>query len=214
MDAIYNYYEIDQGAWPRARHFTRSLKAADPCLTVTAAVNLGKVGRFSRPDVKLFPAFLFSALRAVNAQESLRCRLVDDRVLLFEAVDLNFWVLDEIEEVFYLATAALAPDLDSFARNLENAHRTALAERRLTDERLDVIEVLVLPWLTFTEFRPPAASAETRSIPRLALGRYDQTNGVMPLSLTVHHGLVGPSHLARFIASLEGSDYLMENFVF
>lgn len=71
--------------------------------------------------------------------------------------------------------------------------------------RPDVIRYSALPWFAFSEMKHAGSIRTGDSVPRISTGKLTQENGRynLPLSITVHHGLMDGRDVAEFLQNIE-----------
>ena len=71
--------------------------------------------------------------------------------------------------------------------------------------RPDVIRYSALPWFSFSEMKHAGSIRTGDSVPRISTGKLTQENGRynLPLSITVHHGLMDGRNVAELLQKIE-----------
>jgi chloramphenicol O-acetyltransferase type A len=75
-----------------------------------------------------------------------------------------------------------------------------------TDEgRHDLLYVTSIPWISFTGVTHAMRTHPSDSIPRIAWGKYFESNGriMLPLSVSAHHALVDGLHIGKYFGLLQ-----------
>ena len=100
-------------------------------------------------------------------------------------------------------------DLSLFIENAEKEiHRvknsTGLSFSKDT-ARADVIRYSALPWFAFSEMKHAGSIQTGDSIPKISTGKLIQEKKklLLPISISVHHGLVDGRNVAEFIQNLK-----------
>lgn len=200
-----NHMQIDVRQWKRRRHYELYGKANYPYIGAVVHVEVTPLLAHCKENgLKFFNAFLFMALRAMNAIENFRYRIHNSHVMLMERVDCSFTVLDKEEELFYFADADLTPGFAAFNVEAEKAKAQALSEKRLEGARVDIVYVSCLPWLQFTEFIQPLGLSPNDSVPRIGWGKFINAAGriAVPFSVTANHSLVDGLHIGKLVETL------------
>jgi chloramphenicol O-acetyltransferase type A len=100
-------------------------------------------------------------------------------------------------------------DIDIFIRNAEKEiERVKKGSGLSVTEntwRPDVIRYSALPWFAFSEMKHVGSIRTGDSVPRISTGKLTQENGLykLPLSITVHHGLMDGRDVAEFLQKIE-----------
>lgn len=197
--------EVDLGNWPRARHYALYAGSEYPYVGFSADIELGGfIDRCREKNAKFFAAFMFAVIKAVNAVENFRYRIVDNRVLLFDRIDPSFTVFDGGEKLFYFATAGMAPDFAAFDESARLATEKALAEKCLENRRQDVVHISSVPWFSFRDVIQPIPIGSPTSVPKIMWGKYETRSGTttVPFSITAHHGLADGYHVGELFAAI------------
>ena len=71
--------------------------------------------------------------------------------------------------------------------------------------RADVIRYSALPWFAFSEMKHAGSIQTGDSIPKISTGKLIQEKKklLLPISISVHHGLVDGRNVAEFIQNLK-----------
>lgn len=221
---------LDLEAWKRRQHFDFFLGFEQPFFNITAEVDVTALARACREPggPSFFVASLWLSLKAANAVEELRYRLVWDeevggraagdgagaqpkrrpRVEIHETVHGGSTVLRP-DETFTFAYFRYTQDFPSFAaeaaRRLEEA-RNGPGDLIPHSDGEDVIYYTALPWIAFTGFRHARMPVPGDSIPRIVFGKHHEDargRRMMPVSLEVHHALADGLHAGRFFAGFQ-----------
>lgn len=204
------YRQIDLGTWKRRGHFEVFGRGEYPYIGLTTSVDITSLREAcTEKGSGFFNAFLYVVSRAMNSVENFRYRIYEDQVILCDAVDPSFNVLDRDSELFYFAYARYVPDFAEFSADVEKAKLHAVEKRNLASNRLDVMYISCLPWFGFTDIIQPMGLSASDTIPRLLWGKYEETGGrtIVPFSITGHHGLFDGLHIAKL---LDAMNRLME----
>lgn len=200
------YHEVDMTTWKRARHYALFAGMSYPYVSFTTRLDVHRlVSPGGRPDIPFFSSFLFAVMKAINAIDNFRYRIIGGKVVLYDRIDPNFVVLDQNDDLFYFAEATYGPDIAAFRERVEAAKRKAIADRCLCGDRQDVVHVSCIPWFDFCDVVQPLPIDPGFSIPKAIWGKFSEVNGTftMPFSMTAHHGLVDGVHFSRLFAAIE-----------
>ncbi|MCA9781060.1 MAG: chloramphenicol acetyltransferase [Candidatus Eremiobacteraeota bacterium] len=197
--------------WPRAGHFQFFSHYEEPFFSITAEVQCG--GLLSRceqsGDSKTFSLW-HGILRACNAVEEFRYRVVDDAPVLYETVHLSPTVLRP-DGTFAIA---FVPFLEDYAE-FEKQARAILSEIKTTQgfdlnpttRRIDLIHFSTVPWIRFTGLTHARSTRNPGSEPKITIGKFGphwSGGHTIPVSITGHHGLMDGYHVGRYLEFLEG----------
>jgi len=200
---------LDLAAWPRRAAFEHFRQLAHPFFSLCAPVDVTALAwQVKRhPGATLFLAYHHAALRAANAVDSFRLRLVQDQVMLHEQVDASTTVLRADDSIAFV-TLRYEPDFGRFVERalpaLDAAKRSSTGMGELSDEPV-LLHMTTIPWLAFSSFSHARSAGGTDSVPKLAFGKITQEadgRRWMPVAVDVHHALMDGLHVGRFYAEL------------
>jgi len=94
------------------------------------------------------------------------------------------------------------------AKALPEIERVQQLEGLCFDEktsRTDVIHYSSIPWIKFTALTHARHNAREDSVPKISFGQYREKNDklLMPVSVTVHHGLMDGYHVGQFLTKFQ-----------
>ncbi|MDQ4139089.1 MAG: CatA-like O-acetyltransferase, partial [Bacteroidota bacterium] len=71
--------------------------------------------------------------------------------------------------------------------------------------RVDVIHFSSIPWITFTALTHARSFTYKDSVPKISFGKYfpEQDKLWLPVSITVHHGLMDGYHVGQYLATFQ-----------
>lgn len=194
---------IKQEGWLRKPHYDFFSKFEEPFFGITVSVDCTQAYRVAK-EVKssFFLYYLYRALKAANQIENFKYRIVDGQVFLFDSINASptinrdngtfgfaYLNYNEIEKIF-----------------VENANRE-IDMVRTTNNLLpaisgqNVIHFSAIPWLDFTAVSHARSFSYPDSCPKILFGRVSESDGIrkMPLSVSVHHGLMDAYHVGLFV---------------
>lgn len=202
MQIKYGYRQIDQEQWKRRDHFQVFGRGEYPYIGLTTPVDVTSLVAACRErKIRFFNAFLYATTRAANAVDNFRYRIYEDQIVLLDAADPSFNVMDKEHELFYFAYAAYDRKFRRFNDNAEQAKKAALDAHCLSGNRVDVFYMSCLPWFGFSDIVQPLGLSANDSIPRFAWGKFEDDGKKisMPFSVTGHHGLFDGLHISKLL---------------
>ena len=193
---------IDIDSWNRKQQFEHFKDFADPYFSVTIPFDVTKAYQSAKQrSISFFARYLHDCIKAINAVENLRYRIVDDKVVVYDTIHASA-TLVRPDNTFSLSFINFDSDIDAFINNLE-------AEKKRVRETadfyppvngLDCIHCSALPWINFSSNKE-ANSGEPDSVPKLAFSKTTRNvegNLIMNVSIAVHHALVDGYHVGLF----------------
>jgi len=194
---------IDIARWIRKDHYQFFSQFEEPFYGITVSIDCTKAYEYARQHkISFFQYYLYQALKAANAIENFRYRIVNKEVYLFNRIDASptiqrpngtfgFAYIDysENEDVFY-ANATEIIDAEKQASGLKPA---------VSGE--NVIHFSAIPWVNFTALSHARCFSFADSCPKITFGKIKEEAGkkTMPVAVHVHHALVDGYHVGLFV---------------
>jgi chloramphenicol O-acetyltransferase type A len=161
------------------------------------------------------PFFITSTLiaSASSSQRRLfsylfRIRIENGEVVEYDKINISPTIGRE-DGTFGFGFFEYDTDLSLFIENAEKEiHRvknsTGLSFSKDT-ARADVIRYSALPWFAFSEMKHAGSIQTGDSIPKISIGKLIQEKKklLLPISISVHHGLVDGRNVAEFIQNVK-----------
>lgn len=197
------YQRINLDTWSRRAHFDLFDSMAHPwldiCCTIDATTAWSTCNADGGPSFSA--ASLFLAIGAVNSVEQLRMRIRDNEVILHDHVHVGSTILRD-DETFGFGFISTSNDFCEFiSAYTAEFDRVRVQRAELIDrDNDDVIHFSVVPWLSFTGIGHPRDRNTSYSVPKVVIGKchLQGSRWLLPVALSVHHGLVDGLHAARF----------------
>lgn len=202
---MYKLLDIDK--WNRKDHFQFfsgfDFPYFDVCCTVDCT---GAYEEAKREGRSFFQLYLYYSLLAANEIESFRYRIRDGRVLVYDQVNASP-TIHRPDGTFGFAYIDFSPDKEIFFRTASDEIGQTQKSTGLIPavSGENVIHFSTLPWLRFTSISHARHTGFKDSIPKISFGKVveEQGRGLMPVSVSVHHGLMDGWHVSQYIARLE-----------
>ncbi|MBK0379545.1 chloramphenicol acetyltransferase [Mucilaginibacter segetis] len=195
--------KIDMADWPRKDHFNFFNKFEEPFFGVTVNVDCTDAyERAKRKGASFFLYYLYASLTAVNNTEAFRYRIIDDEVYLFDVVHASSTV-NRPDGTFGFSYIDFKPTFDEFAAGakaeIERIQNTTGLIPSSSGE--NVIHYSAIPWIDFTSLTHARSFSFKDSVPKISFGKITENNSrkLMPVSITVHHGLMDGLHVANYV---------------
>jgi len=192
---------IDINTWNRKEHFKHFSDLKDPYFAVTIPFNVTKVYQFSKANnLSFFVRYLHDCMRAINAVENLKYRVVDGNLVEFDNIHASATLIRE-DNTFGFSFIEFDDDIKIFTKNFELEKDRIKNSSNLYPERnsLDCIHCSALPWLNFSGHKEPSSNV-VDSVPKLAFSKVITINNEMTMnvSISVNHALVDGFHVGLF----------------
>lgn len=182
--------------WERKLTYLRFLDYFMPYLVIGANLEVG--AGYRRPGVYL--RTVHCVCRAANDVMNFRLRIRgSSELVLHERVHPSF-TLPDGDESFAIRRAAFVDDLEEFQQSAGALPTRPFAPVQDLEEEDHWLFLSCTPWIHFTHVVQPV-SPLTGSIPRILWGK--EKDGLLPITVQVHHGLMDAVHIGRFLERLE-----------
>lgn len=147
-------------------------------------------------------------LKCINATTAFKLRIENGEVVEYDKINISPTIGRE-DGTFGFGFFEYDTDLSLFIKNAEKEiHRvknsTGLSFSKDT-ARADVIRYSALPWFAFSEMKHAGSIQTGDSIPKISTGKLIQEKKklLLPISISVHHGLVDGRNVAEFIQNVK-----------
>jgi chloramphenicol O-acetyltransferase type A len=201
---------LDITTWARREIFEFFIGFDKPYFNVSTQLDITELLPLvrKRAGANVSLAYHYFALRAANEVEPFRYRLRDGKVVVHEVINGGTTVMLP-NETFTLAYFEYNDNFDDFMAGATSAVQAALADGGAfrPNARDDMIHFTTLPWVAFTSFSHARNWGREDSVPKIAFGKFIQTEGrtLLPFSVEVHHALMDGLHVGRYIERLEAA---------
>jgi chloramphenicol O-acetyltransferase type A len=194
--------KIDLNTWYRKHHFAFFNAFEEPFFGATTNVDVTIAYQKAKEQgVSFFMYYLHCILTAANSIEEFKYRVEDGEVFLYDVINTSTTV-SRPDTTFGFSYIDHHPDLSKFISaakvEIERVQGTEGLELRPV---YNVLHVSAIPWVNFTGLTHARSFAFKDSMPKISLGKVTEADGKkqMPVSVTVHHGLVDGRHVGDFI---------------
>jgi len=195
--------KVDIETWVRKDHFKFFNSFDEPYFSVNVDVDCTIAYQKAKEQgVSFYLYYLYCAITAINQVESFRYRVINDEVFIYDKINVTHIVLRP-DETFGFGFVEFKPTFEEFITDAKKD-----AERILNSTGLDldlptdnIIHFSAMPGIKFTGLTHARAFGFKDSSTKLSVGKLTDVDGkkMMPLSITVHHGLTDGLHVGRFI---------------
>jgi chloramphenicol O-acetyltransferase type A len=196
---------LDIENWPRKEHFHFFRKMDEPFFGVTVDIDYTKAYQNSKAqNVSFFMYYLHKTLMAVNAIEAFRYRIEDDKIFVYERIDVSATISRE-DGSFGFSLMEYDPDFEVFSkaalREIERVKNTPGLFTRTFDQD-NLIHFSAIPWVNFTSLTHARNFTFADSCPKISFGKMTiSENGkrTMPMAIYVHHALIDGFHIGQLV---------------
>ena len=196
---------IDINTWKRKEHFEFFSKFDEPFFGIVSEIDCTIASQKAKEKgVSFFASYLYKSLKAVNAIEEFRCRILDDKIVIYDSIHASATLARE-DETFAFSFVQFSEDFNQFEKALkleikevQNSSGLRLNEGAI---RHDVVHFSSVPWVKFTGLSHARSFTLPDSSPKITFGKIftKDKRKMMPVSINAHHGLVDGLHVAKFL---------------
>lgn len=195
--------KVDLDTWVRKDHFKFFNSFDEPYFSVNVDIDCTiAYPRAKELGVSFYLYYLHCAITAINEVESFRYRVIGDEVFIYDKINVTH-ILMRPNETFGFGYIEYTSDLNEFIaaakRDAERIQNTTGLDLDLPTD--NIIHFSAMPGIKFTGLTHARAFSFKDSSTKLSVGKLTDVDGkkMMPLSVTVHHGLTDGLHVGRFI---------------
>jgi chloramphenicol O-acetyltransferase type A len=187
----------------RKDHFNFFKQFEEPFFSVCVNVDCTQAYLKAKENgVSFFLYYLYCSLEAANRIEAFRCRILEDEVFVYDVIHASS-TINRPNETFGFSYIDYKDTLQEFVTEAKKEidrvqASTGLIPSNGTD---NLIHYSAIPWVNFTGLTHARSFSFPDSIPKISFGKMIDNNGIknMPLSITVHHGLMDGFHVGQYI---------------
>ena len=196
------FKELDLETWPRRTTYEFFKSYEDPFFNFTANVDVTRLYRFCKENgIAYSLTGLFYSQQTVNAIPEFCIRLIDGKLIQFDAIHATQTILNE-DETFSFCYFENKTDVFEFnaAGKAALEKYKALKTFDVESDRLDMIYYSVIPWVSFTSFKHATRIEKTQTVPRIVFGKMFDDGSVkkMPVSVEANHAIMDGLHVGKY----------------
>ncbi|AZA60421.1 chloramphenicol acetyltransferase [Chryseobacterium indoltheticum] len=188
--------------WKRKDHFQFFSKFEEPFFGVT--INIDCTLAYQQAKEKgnsFFLYYLYRALKAANAIENFRYRIIDKEVYLFDQINASA-TINRPDETFGFSYMDYDKNEEMFYQKAKEEIVRVQQSKGLipAGSGENVIHFSAVPWLDFTSLSHAISFTFPDSCPKISFGKVTENNGkkLMSVSIHAHHGLMDGFHIGLF----------------
>lgn len=194
---------IDINGWIRKDHYQFFSQFEEPFYGVTVSIDCTAAYQYAKKhSISFFQYYLYQALKAANAIENFRYRIINKEVYLFNQIDASPTV-HRPDGTFGFAYIDYSENEDVFYANATQVIEAVKLSTGLVPavSGENVIHFSAVPWINFTAVSHARCFSFADSCPKITFGKITEENGKkrMPVAVHVHHALVDGYHVGLFI---------------
>ena len=199
--------KIDLNSWERKEHFNFFKNFEEPFFGVTVDVDCTTAYHHCKEKgYSFFLYYLHQSLKAVNAIEAFRYRIVDNKVLVFDKVNASP-TINRPNGTFGFAYMDYDEDYSVFESNAKKEIDRVQNSKGLVPaiSGENVIHYSSIPWIKFTSLSHARSFSYKDSCPKISFGKMirDGKQCAMPVSVHVHHALMDGFQVGQYFERFE-----------
>lgn len=196
---------LDIENWNRKEHFLFFKQMEEPFFGATVQIDCTKAYATAKVlGSSFFVYYLHKTLVAVNAIESFRYRISEDKIFVYDTINGSA-TIGRKEGTFGFSLIEYYTDFAIFEKNalieIERIQNTTGLFTR-TFEEDNLIHFSAIPWLNFTSLSHARSYSFPDSCPKISFGKMmvaENGKKSMSMSVHVHHGLMDGFQLGEFV---------------
>ena len=196
---------LDIENWNRKEHFLFFKQMEEPFFGATVQIDCTKAYATAKVlGSSFFVYYLHKTLVAVNAIESFRYRISEDKIFVYDTINGSA-TIGRKDGTFGFSLIEYYTDFAIFEKNalieIERIQNTTGLFTR-TFEEDNLIHFSAIPWLNFTSLSHARSYSFPDSCPKISFGKMmvaENGKKSMSMSVHVHHGLMDGFQLGEFV---------------
>ncbi len=207
---------IDLESWDRLSVYNFFKDFALPVISITSEVDCTDAFKFCKENKVSFSKLsLFATLKAINSIKELRYRIEEKGAdpVEYDIVNLLTPIRVDKNGKFVEIFVPYSSDFKTFYRSIDEKINSitdvedsyAYIKNKPKDQAIATISCL--PDLYFTSVTHTSQCDGTYPLNLILIGKVVERNGrlVMPVGISVHHGLTDGFHVSQFVNQLESN---------
>lgn len=198
---------LDIEKWNRKEHFYFFSKFTEPFFGVTVNIDCTiAYSKSKQKKVSFFLYYLHRALKAANAIDNFKYRIIDNQVYEYDVINASP-TINRPNGTFGFAYINYYDNEEAFFQNaikeIENVQNSNSLLPAVSGE--NVIHFSAIPWIDFTSISHARNFAYPDSCPKISFGKMTDIDGkkIMPISIHAHHALMDGIHVGEFISQFQ-----------
>jgi chloramphenicol O-acetyltransferase type A len=200
---------IELNKWKRKEHFEHFLNYDNPYFGITSEINCSYAYTLCKKNrISFFLFNLHKILKTVNLLESFKLRILNNKPILLESVNVlttiartdNYWgysYLTYTEDFNDFRERAL-----SIIEETKNSNGLMFEQHK---NKIDYIHFSAIPNIHYSSISNARTKKYMQSIPKINTGKIIKKNDMLyiPISVNMHHSLADAGDIYLFLSALE-----------
>lgn len=202
-----SWQPVDIDQWNRKDLYAFFKGFDEPFFGVTFNVRVSGGYDFCKENERsFFVYYLYATLRAVNAVEQMRIRILKDKPVIFDRVSISPTIKREDGSFGFSYMMYKDSFEDFYASTMKEIERVAQNRDLVpSGDHIGTVHFSALPWLKFTSLSHARNYKDNDSVPKISVGKLfkEDQHLMMPVSVHVNHALADGVHVGQFAEALE-----------
>ncbi|MFA5299037.1 MAG: CatA-like O-acetyltransferase [Lutibacter sp.] len=200
--------EFDVENWNRNAQYEFFKTYEDPFFNITANLEVTPLYNYCKQHNLSFSlACLYVALKVANEITEFKLRFKDDKVYLFDTINIGSTVLND-NLTFSFCNFKFQSTIFEFDINAKKILKNHKKGEGLYSqkEELGIMHCSTIPWISLTGFKHARKGNEReQGIPKLVFGKLFTENEIqkIPFSVEVHHALMDGYHVGLLYKKMQ-----------
>lgn len=199
--------KIDIETWKRRDHFKLFSQFEEPFFGVVVNIDCTKAYQNSKAANKsFFLHYLYRALKAANAVEEFRYRILNKEVILHNQVSVST-TINRLNGTFGFGYFDYHNDENIFIADAQKAIIEVQSTEGLIPSQPGASEIhfSAIPWVDFSSLSHARSFSFPDSAPKISFGKVIDNDGIktMAVSIHIHHGLADGYHVGQFVEQFQ-----------
>jgi chloramphenicol O-acetyltransferase type A len=195
--------KLDIENWARKDHFNFFKQFEEPFFGVCINIDCSKAYAAAREKgSSFFLYYLYQSLRAANAIDGFKYRIINNEVMVFDIVHASP-TINRPDGTFGFSYIDYHPSFTEFIKSAKEEIEWVQNSKGLVPavSGENVIHYSSIPLINFTALSHARSFSFKDSSPKISFGKMTDENGkrTMPVSIHVHHALMDGFHVGQYI---------------
>lgn len=199
--------KINIDTWKRKDHFKLFSQFEEPFFGFVVNIDCTKAYANAKlANKSFFLHYLYRALKAANAIEEFRYRILDNEVILHDKASVST-TINRPNGTFGFGYFDDNEDEKIFIEDAQKAILEVQNTEGLTPSKPGASEIhfSAIPWVDFTSLSHARSFTFPDSAPKISFGKVIDKEGTktMAVSIHIHHGLADGYHVGQFVEQFQ-----------
>lgn len=202
------FHKIDLNNWSRSQYFYYFTKMMPTGYNITVNIDITNTYNY-KGDKKFFPAYLYVASRVISEMQEFRIASLDNELGYYEVLHPSYSAFHDDDKSISSMWSEYNSDFQIFYKNYMEDQRKysdnhgPMAKTEIPPQNSYMIGMI--PWIEFLNYTPIPYAPINSYFPIIQGGKFftKDNRKMMPLSITVHHGVADGYHVGLFLEKFQ-----------